>query len=54
MAGAEGLGGPRSLDQPASALPLAKSLGRNDALLPILWGLLWNVLTQGRVAESLP
>ena len=35
------------------ALALAKSLGRNDALLPALWGLFWNVLTQGRVAESL-
>ena len=36
------------------ALALAKSLERNDALLPILWGLMFNVLTQGRVAESLP
>jgi class 3 adenylate cyclase/tetratricopeptide (TPR) repeat protein len=35
------------------ALPLARSLGRNDALLPILWGLQENVMTQGRVAESL-
>jgi predicted ATPase len=34
------------------ALTLAKSLGRNDALLPILWGLTLNVMTQGRVAES--
>jgi class 3 adenylate cyclase/tetratricopeptide (TPR) repeat protein len=34
------------------ALALAKSLGRNDALLPILWGLALNVLTQGRIAES--
>ena len=34
------------------ALALAKSLNRNDALLPILWGLYVNVLTQGRVAES--
>ena len=36
------------------ALALAKSLERNDALLLILWGLMSNVLTQGRVAESLP
>ena len=36
------------------ALALAKSLKRNDALLPILWGLMFNVLTQGRIAESLP
>ena len=35
------------------ALALAKSLGRNDALSPIIWGLLMNVLTQGRVKESL-
>jgi tetratricopeptide (TPR) repeat protein len=36
------------------ALALAKSLERNDALLPILWGLTFYVQTQGRVAESLP
>ena len=36
------------------ALALAKSLERHDALAPILWGLTLNVLTQGRVAESLP
>ena len=35
------------------ALVLAKSLERNDALLPILWGLTNNVFSQGRVAESL-
>jgi predicted ATPase len=35
------------------ALRLANSLGRNDALLPILWGLFRHVLTRGRVAESL-
>ena len=35
------------------ALALAKSLGRNDALLPIFWGLFFHVLTQGRAAESL-
>ena len=34
------------------ALALAKSLGRNDMLLPILWGLTLNVVTQGRIAES--
>jgi tetratricopeptide (TPR) repeat protein len=36
------------------ALDLAKSLGRDDALVPILWGLTINVFTQGRVTESLP
>jgi class 3 adenylate cyclase len=36
------------------ALALAKSLERNDALAPILWGLFHNVVAQGRVAESLP
>jgi hypothetical protein len=36
------------------ALALAKSLERHDALAPTLWGLTMNVLTQGRVAESLP
>ncbi|MEA2774597.1 MAG: hypothetical protein QOF90_3, partial [Acetobacteraceae bacterium] len=36
------------------ALALAKSLKRHDALLPILWGLTANVMTQGRVAEALP
>jgi class 3 adenylate cyclase len=35
------------------ALGLADSLRRNGALLPILWGLYANVLTSGRVAESL-
>ncbi len=35
------------------ALALASSLERHDALLPIFWGLWLNVLTQGRVAESL-
>ena len=35
------------------ALALAKSLERHDALLPVLWGLTFNVLTQGRVAEFL-
>jgi class 3 adenylate cyclase/tetratricopeptide (TPR) repeat protein len=36
------------------ALGLAKACGRHDVLLPTLWGLTLNVLTQGRVAESLP
>jgi class 3 adenylate cyclase/tetratricopeptide (TPR) repeat protein len=35
------------------ALALAKSLKRHDALMPIFWGLFSNVLTQGRVSESL-
>jgi hypothetical protein len=35
------------------ALGLAHSRRRNDALLPILWGLYINVLCSGRVAESL-
>jgi class 3 adenylate cyclase/tetratricopeptide (TPR) repeat protein len=35
------------------ALALAKVLERHDALTPILGGLFSNVLTQGRVAESL-
>ena len=36
------------------ALPLAKSLGRYDAVAPIFVGLTLNVLSQGRIAESLP
>jgi hypothetical protein len=36
------------------ALVLAKSLARHAALVPIYWGLFANVMTQGRVAESLP
>jgi tetratricopeptide (TPR) repeat protein len=36
------------------ALALAKSLERHDALLPVLSGLYFNVMTQGRVVESLP
>jgi predicted ATPase len=35
------------------ALALAKSIGRNDALLPILWGLYVFVLCEGRVAETM-
>jgi len=35
------------------ALALAKSLERNDAMPPILWGLWINVQCAGRVAESL-
>jgi predicted ATPase len=34
-------------------LALAHALRRNDALLPILWGLFVHVLVRGRVAESL-
>ena len=34
------------------ALDLAKALRRSDALMAILWGLMVNVMTQGRVAES--
>jgi class 3 adenylate cyclase/tetratricopeptide (TPR) repeat protein len=36
------------------ALALVKSLERPDALTPIFWGLTSNVLTQGRVGDSLP
>jgi class 3 adenylate cyclase/tetratricopeptide (TPR) repeat protein len=36
------------------ALALAKSVRRHDALAPILSGLAMSVMTQGRVAESLP
>jgi class 3 adenylate cyclase/tetratricopeptide (TPR) repeat protein len=35
------------------ALGLADALRRNDALVPILWGLFIHVLCRGRVAESL-
>ncbi len=35
------------------ALPLALSLGRNEALLPIIWGLFWGVASPGRAAESI-
>ncbi|NOT57060.1 MAG: AAA family ATPase, partial [Deltaproteobacteria bacterium] len=35
------------------ALRLAKSLGRQEALVPIYWGLSVHVSVQGRVAESL-
>jgi predicted ATPase len=35
------------------ALGLANALCRNDALVPILWGLFRHVLTRGRAAESL-
>ena len=36
------------------ALALATSLARHEALLVIYWGLFWNVLTPGRVADALP
>ena len=35
------------------ALALARSLGRDDALVPIYWGLWVYVLTQGRIDEAL-
>jgi predicted ATPase len=35
------------------ALDLTRALGRDDALLPILWGLWANVLVSGRLPESL-
>jgi class 3 adenylate cyclase/predicted ATPase len=35
------------------ALPLAQSLGHNEALLPIIWGLYWNVMSPGRAAEAI-
>jgi len=35
------------------ALPLALSLGRNEALLAIIWGLFWGVASPGRAAESI-
>ena len=35
------------------ALGLAHALRRNDALLPIVWGLFIHVLTRGRIAELL-
>jgi len=35
------------------ALSLALSLARNEALLPIIWGLYWNVMSPGRAAESI-
>ena len=35
------------------ALALAKSLKRDDALLPILWGLFCNIHTQGRRVDAL-
>src|SRR5262249_13862669 len=36
------------------ALALAESLGRHDALTRIHYGLFFNVLAQGRIAESRP
>jgi hypothetical protein len=35
------------------ALRLANSLRRNDAMVPVLSGLFFHVLTKGRTAESL-
>ena len=44
---------PEVWDSLQPALKLANPLQRNDALLAILWGFYINVLTTGRVAESL-
>ena len=49
-----GWGAPEVWTSLHPALALAKSLERNDALAPILWGLAVNILNQGRVAESAP
>jgi class 3 adenylate cyclase/tetratricopeptide (TPR) repeat protein len=35
------------------AIPLARSLGRAEALIPLLWGLWVVVLTRGRIEESM-
>ena len=50
----KGWGAPEVWTSLHPALALAKSLRRNDASLPIFWGLTINVLHQGRVAEALP
>jgi class 3 adenylate cyclase/tetratricopeptide (TPR) repeat protein len=49
----KGWAAPEVGDSVRPALALAKSLGRNDALVPIYFGLMQNVLASGRVAESL-
>jgi class 3 adenylate cyclase len=51
--GLQGWGSPGAWKSLYPALALAKSLERNDTLVPILWGLTCNVYSQGRVAESL-
>jgi class 3 adenylate cyclase/tetratricopeptide (TPR) repeat protein len=52
--GLKGWPAPEAWSSLHPALALAKSLGRNDALPPIYWGLSVNVGAQGRVAEALP
>jgi predicted ATPase len=49
----KGWGAQEVWDSLHPALALANSLHRNDALVPILWGLFRYVQTSGRVAESL-
>ncbi|MDQ3260622.1 MAG: hypothetical protein M3Q00_07540, partial [Pseudomonadota bacterium] len=49
----KGWGAPEVWTSFHPALGLAKSLGRHEALVPILYGLWANVMTQGRIAESL-
>jgi class 3 adenylate cyclase len=49
----KGWGAQEVWDSLHPALGLANSLHRNDALVPILWGLYRHMLTSGRVAESL-
>ncbi len=51
--GLRGWPAPQISETVGPALGLAKSLGDHDALVPILWGLWVNCLTQGRIAESL-
>ena len=49
----EGWTAPKVWSSFHSARALAKSLGRNEALLPILRGLWLHIMVQGRAAESL-
>jgi hypothetical protein len=49
----KGWGAQEVWDSLHPALALANSLHRNDALVPILWGLFRYVQTSGRVGESL-
>ena len=53
MGCAQRLARPGSLERPSSALRLAKTSGHSAALLSVLENVCVNVLTQGRVAESL-
>jgi class 3 adenylate cyclase/tetratricopeptide (TPR) repeat protein len=48
-----GAGAQELWDSLHPALGLAHRLRRNDALVPILWGLFIHVLSRGRIAESL-